>query len=230
MYGGHRYATYGRIRTEKEDRVSNTAEETATPAEPGTGAALIAFLNWTIAKNELVDATASALRTGSQKVLSVEDDPNGVDLRAADLDNIVARFRNRHRLDMKERTLEQYEQRFRQSVDMYFKWLDNDPTWKPAMRKRIVRAPNGGQAKDESKEVQKPAEEQVVHHAPHQPGMITYPFPIRPGVQGKISLPEDLTMREAKRIAAFVSTLALEDDPAVQEPRALMVSQLHDDE
>jgi hypothetical protein len=41
--------------------------------------------------------------------------------------------------------------------------------------------------------------------------MITYPFPIRPGMQGKITLPEDLTRREVQRIAAFVGTLATDD-------------------
>ena len=47
----------------------------------------------------------------------------------------------------------------------------------------------------------------------HQPGMIKYPFPIRPGLQGTVTLPEDLTIREARRVAAFVATLALEDEP-----------------
>jgi hypothetical protein len=51
--------------------------------------------------------------------------------------------------------------------------------------------------------------------------MIKYPFPIRPGLQGTITLPEDLSMREAKRIAAFVSTLAIEDEPAAEQMRAL---------
>lgn len=202
--------------------MSNTAEETGV-VQDGTGAGLIAFLNWAIAKNELVDATASALRTGCQKVLSVEEDPNAVDLRTANLDNIIDRFKTKHRMDMKDRTREQYEQRFRQSVEMYMKWLDNDPTWKPTTRRRTSTpkpSSNGGAAK-----VSAPSTPNVAAETPsasqgggthHGPALITYPFPIRPGLQGKISLPEDLTMREAKRIAAFVSTLALEEEPTQQ--------------
>src|SRR4051794_34260776 len=62
---------------------SSTAEETGPLAQDGSGAGLIAFLNWTILRNELVDSTASALRTGCQRVLAVEDDPDGIDLRTA---------------------------------------------------------------------------------------------------------------------------------------------------
>jgi hypothetical protein len=55
----------------------------------------------------------------------------------------------------------------------------------------------------------------------HGARLIKYPFPIRPGVQGFIQLPEDLNMREAKRIAAFVSTLAIEDEQGAEPLRAI---------
>ena len=48
-----------------------------------------------------------------------------------------------------------------------------------------------------------------------RPTLITYPFPLRGGLQVKITLPEDLTEREARRIAAFVVTLV--SDPADNE-------------
>lgn len=185
-------------------------EDVSPAATDGSGAALIGFLNWTIEKNELVEATASALRTGCMKVLAVEDGWERLDLRSADLDSIVGRFKNKHRLDMKDRTREQYEQRFRQSVDMFLKWLAEDPTWKPAQRRRPSQG-NGANAK--------PAQVTPTPPAPtaqtpvsSQSGMITYPFPIRPGLRGTIQLPEDLTAREAQRIAAFIATLAVEEE------------------
>jgi len=51
--------------------------------------------------------------------------------------------------------------------------------------------------------------------------MITYPFPIRPGLRGSIQLPEDLTAREASRIAAFIATLAVEEEPEPVAPLAI---------
>lgn len=199
--------------------MSTMAEGTTPSVTNGSGAGLIGFLNWTIQKSELVDATASALRTGCLKVLAVEDNWEDIDLRTANLDNIISRFKNKHRMDMKDRTREQYEQRLRQSVEMYLKWLDDDPTWKPAQRKKASL--NGGTVTQNAAVAPVPAEvraEMPSRQEPPKPGMIVYPFPIRPGLRGKIELPENLTMKEAKRIAAFISTLAVEDEP---EPLAI---------
>ncbi len=197
--------------------LTETEEGRAAPGD-GTGAGMIAWLGWTIQKNMMVDATASALRTASQKVLAVEDGWATVEVSSLDLDSIVNRFRIKHRGDMKDQTLNTYEQRFRQTVDMYGKWLADEP-WQPATRKRTARpaagSSNGSAAAPTSKS---PAVQQQPEVAlPPQPGMITYPFPIRPGMQGKITLPEDLSTREAKRIAAFIGTLAFDDEPEPQK-------------
>jgi len=204
--------------------MSSMAEGMTPTVTDGSGGGLIAFLGWTIEKNELVDATASALRTGCLKVLSVEDNWEALDLRATDLDNIINRFKNKHRMDMKDRTREQYEQRFRQSVEMYLKWLDDDPTWKPAQRKKAVPS-NGGNGGSKKVTPQaapaSPQPEVPIKQDPPQAGMISYPFPIRPGLRGRIELPEDLTAREAKRIAAFISTLAVEEELEPVAPLAI---------
>lgn len=205
--------------------MSSMAEGTTSTVTDGSGGGLIAFLGWTIDKNELVDATASALRTGCMKVLSVENGWEDLDLRTADLDGILSRFKIKHRMDMKDRTREQYEQRFRQSVEMYVKWLDDDPTWKPAQRKRATSTNGGGNGNKPSPapaSVPSAAPVEIpTKQAPPQPGMITYPFPIRPGLRGSIQLPEDLTTREASRIAAFIATLAVEDEAETAPPLAI---------
>jgi hypothetical protein len=51
---------------------------------------------------------------------------------------------------------------------------------------------------------------------------VSYPFPLRPGMLAQISLPADLTKAEAKRLAAFVESLAM-DEP--QPQRALPAPQ-----
>jgi hypothetical protein len=202
--------------------MSTAADEGATPVD-GSGAGLIAFLNWTLNKKELVEATASALRTGCLKVLQVDGDWESIDLMSANLDDIVRRFRNAHRLDMKDRTLDQYEQRFRQSVDMYLKRLNGEP-WQPT---RTPRKPPSGQSSPTtvSNGIRGDQEQSRQERPTTGPGMITYPFPIRPGMQGKITLPEDLSIHEAKRIAAFISTLTMEEIEAPHQPLALMAGE-----
>lgn len=193
---------------------TETEEKNAAPGD-GTGAGMIEWLGWTIQKNEMVDATASALRTACQKVLAVEDGWTSMDMKTLDIESTASRFRIKHRGDMKDQTLNTYEQRFRQTVDMYGKWLAGDQTWKPTQRKRTVRQtlPNGSTfttPTPATPTVTEPAPPKV--DLPPQPGMITYPFPIRPGMQGQITLPEDLSVKESKRIAAFISALAFEDE------------------
>jgi hypothetical protein len=45
--------------------------------------------------------------------------------------------------------------------------------------------------------------------------MIEFPIPLRPGVQGKLILPDDLTKKEAERVAKVVSALAIEEQLAI---------------
>jgi hypothetical protein len=52
-------------------------------------------------------------------------------------------------------------------------------------------------------------------HVPPRSSLIEYPFPLRPGVQARLALPEDLTEREAKRLARFVESLAVSEQPAI---------------
>ena len=197
------------------------ATDQQAKAGSGTGAGLLAFITYLIEKNEMVAATASALRTGCAKVLSIEDDPADVDLRTADVDDIVRRFRNRWRSEIKEKSLDQYDQRFRQAVTMYRKWLDNDPDWRP--KHRPASGPSASPKKSEDTATighrgsGKPSSDKgsVVHEAPTPPGMVTYPIVIRPGVKGTIMLPENLTKKEAQRVATFVNALALDEVLAI---------------
>jgi len=40
--------------------------------------------------------------------------------------------------------------------------------------------------------------------------MVSYPFPLKAGVVGRITLPEDLSEREAARVGRFVGALAVD--------------------
>lgn len=200
-----------------------TAQVEAMAVGPGDGSitAMFKWIQWTIDTHELVEATAVSLRTACVKVLDVVPD-HGVQVSDLDTEDVARKFHIKHRGTMKDATLATYEQRFRTVVDMYTKWLAKDDSWRPATRTRATARKAALPRPADSTQSTSPAEQQA-QLAPTQSGMITYPFPIRPGMQGQIMLPEDLSMREAKRIAAFVSTLAFEDEP---EPmRALPAGQ-----
>ena len=106
-----------------------------------------------------------------------------------------------------------YEQRFRQAVEMYRRFL-NDEEYVPR-RTAANKANRASTPTVRKTAAPERSEQKTKFDDPHAPGMITYPFPIRPGLQGKITLPEDLTRREAERIAAFIGTLAFDEAPEV---------------
>jgi hypothetical protein len=200
-----------------------TVSEAPTEANPnsGTGEGFLAFFDYLINRKEMVETTAVALRTGSKNVLGVEDDLAALDLRTANVDEIVRRWRNHSRGKMKDRSIEQYEQRFRQSVEMYRKWLNDDPEWLGSRRaKAAPSSTNGGPRRTAraTAPTAAPSESRSEAAALDEPpvaGMISYPLPLRPGLQARLLLPEDLTRNEAKRVMNFVNALAFDEQLAI---------------
>jgi hypothetical protein len=188
----------------------------------GTGEGLIAFLDYLIKKNEMVESTASALRTGCRKVLQIEADWQNVDMRTLDVEGLLLRFRNRYRGDLAERSISNYDQRFRSTVEMYRKWLADDATWRPRPRSGTGA---GSPSRSTAVRATKPADHPEALAAsslsveaaaiPAETTMVTYPLPLRPGVQVRLMLPDDLTPKEAQRVSTFVSALAFEERLAI---------------
>lgn len=200
------------------------AAEEVDPNE-GTGRGMVAFLTMAIRKNDIVDATGSALRTGVRKVLETDEELESTKVQDYDVEEIIRRFRIRNRASMKDASLNEYEKRFRQVVDMYSKWLNDDPDWRPKARSSRPRAAkpaaSNGTSNGNGRVKAAPASVNagpvgMVESAPTPPvGMVTYPYPVRPGMLAQITLPEDLTSKEAERVAKFVASLAFEERLAI---------------
>ncbi len=196
--------------------MSISADTGESDVRSGSGRGLIAFLDWTIASGQLVGATGTALRTGVRKVLETRPELFEADVRAIDVDDEVRLFRNRARGSAKDKTIDQYEQRFRQSTEMYRRWLADDRDWLPARSRARSRstasktpgpmpATSGSPAARDASEGVGPVEPPPAHT-----GMVTYPLPLRPGVKATLVLPENLATAEAHRIAAFVAAIAFD--------------------
>lgn len=194
-------------------------------ANDGTVAGCIEFLGYTMKHGYVNPNTASSIRTGVNKVMSIIDGLDDDDMREMNVDDLMQRFRTLARgKDIKQESIDEYERRFRQAREWYLKFLANDDSWKPSQRP--VKTTSNGAAKKPTarpgSKVSVAPEPQVTHGEREVlPGLITYPFPIRSGVQGEITLPEDLTRREAQRIAAFISTLAFDDEETPKERLAI---------
>ena len=191
----------------------------------GTGGGLQSFLDWTMEKSELNRSTASSLKTACKNVMSVEEDGGAdLDLRALNVEDLLRRFEIKYRSQYTEKSLTVYRQRFQQAVNMYLAYLDGGD-WRPRRGRAnggprtaaTKRTPGSSAAEPTTPSNGTASSAPAAPAAPPpsvlDPGLIEYPFPIRPGVRARLALPEDLTPAEADRLAAHIKTLAF-DTPA----------------
>ena len=186
-----------------------------TGVTSGTGDGLLEFLSWATNKGNLNPNTAAALRAASRELLGVEaEDGNfaGVEIRSLDVDDLGRRFANLRAAAYSPTSLETYQSRFRRAVEMYKKFLENPATWRPDTRERGGQRPKAHQSSDAvRKERGKTVTGPTRRDEPGDSNFIVYPFPIRKGVVASLSLPADMTISEAKRMGAFIETLAVEE-------------------
>lgn len=204
----------------------------ATPTAEGTAAHYFEFLDWAADKGELPKPMVSNWAVAARNVLEIEEPYEQLDLLGLDLDEFFERFRTLKRTHYSDGSMSAYKSRFRTGITAYRAWVTKEPDWKPAtsrspQREGKIRAREaakngvvtpvkngksntGAQARDGAGTGDRPP--------PPPAGMIEYPYPIRSGLQARLVLPEDLSVSEARRISAFVSSLAW---PAEDAPLAL---------
>jgi len=195
-----------------------------TEINSGTGAGLREFLDRAASRGEINAGTAGVLRAAVAGVLAVEDDPDGVDIRSLDVDEILERFTTLNRGRYAPASMRTYNSRFRRAVEIYLTWLSGDSSWRKVIRSRPDRT--GSQptrAVQASAEPAAPNSTQV--REPDAPPiardseLVTYRLPLRPGLIVTMSLPADLTAADADRVAGFVKMLAF-DQPAASPAAA----------
>lgn len=185
----------------------------SSSTDEGKGSGLLEFLAWAGRTGEMAPATAGGWAATCRKVLAIEDDPDAVDLRSIDVDDFFDRFEALNRTKYSAGSMSTYRSRFRQATTAYLAWLENDPTWKPSKRSSSrPKRSNSAEKEDSSPaDTPEPAAPEVPH-AKASARLMTYTVPLRPDVMVSLSLPADLTTRDADRLAAFLRSLAFEVD------------------
>lgn len=202
-------------------------------ASDGTGAGMARFLDWAGERGEINRATAAAYKTAVAKVLAIEANPDVVDLRQLDVDDVLSRFETKNRANYGTKSMDTYLGRFRRAVAMYRAWLDKQSDWKSAgmaSRAKSTRASRLGPVKQAPKATGKATNVVVTDSgfasdslAVERSGttMVPYDLPLRPGLRARLVLPEDLTKADADRIARFVGSLAFQPEPSANNSPSL---------
>lgn len=172
-----------------------------------TGRALVDHWNWAADKGLMKSASASALRAACTQVLGIDENWETVDVRTIDVEDYFNRFVNKRNKDFKPDSLEAYKRRFSQAVKSFLDYTNDPSSWKPKQKDPAKPKKTNGNA--ENIEVEDDVEETPRQRVPA--GAVDYPFPLGKGRMATLRLPTDLRAAEAKRLAAFVSTLAFDD-------------------
>ncbi|MBV9160896.1 MAG: hypothetical protein JO281_04910 [Pseudonocardiales bacterium] len=198
--------------------MSQPNAEDAELLTSGTAAGLYKFFDVAIKRGDIGQSTGIALRSASKKVLDLEED-HDLDLRTLDREDLLRRFHVKSKIDLNDQSRATYESRFRRAVEMYLKYLADDPNWKPTPSKSRPATSRAATSKPAAAPAADVRETPPIPNngtvTPPSPGMIEFPIPLRPGVQGKLILPDDLTKKEAERVVKVVSALAIEEQLAI---------------
>jgi hypothetical protein len=184
-------------------------------ASDGTGGGLFEFFDWAESKHELPKTQVANWRGAAKNVLSIEDSYEALDLRALDLDDFLRRFEIASRTKYKSDSLNAYKGRFKKAVEAYRLWLDQSPDWKGAAAPARASANGASHSSGSAKATVVRGRSGASAPPPPTPGTIDHTFPLRPGVYARLSLPEDMNSRDAKRLSVFISSLAFDEQLAI---------------
>lgn len=182
----------------------------------------IEFLGIAASKGFLNDNTVNARRTACKKFFDIlDDEQKNVEYVLEHLDVIKARFMNLNK-EVAGATVDEYARRVKLVLDDFTAWKDDRSGWERAQAAKQTARPAGDGEKKAKPKAEKKAQPQ--EQAKPNPGtafasdtaMRTVEFPLRKGVDVKISLPRDgITMAELKKLAWFLLPYASDFDPEV---------------
>lgn len=164
-------------------------------------------------KGYMNESTAKAQSRAVEAVVvetEGQEDWQSHDLSNEDVDELLERFEQKalSRRTLKPDSISTYQSRCRKALDAYTVYQRDGSVPRSAKRTRSKSSKKGSG----------PAENGHANgngdqsNGSRQPStMIEYPFPVRRGLRAWLVLPEDLTAKEAKKLADFVNTLAVEE-------------------
>lgn len=187
----------------------------------------IEFLGIAASKGFLNDNTVQARRTACNKFFDIlDEDQKSVEYVRENLDVIKARFSNLNK-EVAGTTVDEYARRVTLVLNDFTAWKEDRAGWeKSVSAKQSARPAGDGEKKTRAPKADKakapPPQGNGAAHTANTASfnsdvaMRTVEFPLRKGVDVKVSLPRDgITMAELKKLAWFLLPYAADFDPEV---------------
>ncbi len=178
----------------------------------------IEYLDNLIEKGKATKGAISPLKIAFTKVVQVVDGDNWeqTEVKGIDVEDYLSRFANLTMGKYSSESLTVYKSRVNKVVNWYTQFLDK-PGWTPDVQRRN-RAPKTDKKSSQSIAVTAPqaivpsaasSTPQSMASIANTSNRILYPYPLLDGQLVHISLPVRLLKEDAKRIGAFIESIAI---------------------
>jgi hypothetical protein len=199
----------------KEDIFHINMETTTMQASSYSKAALTRFLDLAEKQGLFNPNTLGGMRAAMARIF--EDAPPEQDVREIDIEAAVIRYHNKHPEELSLDSLRTYESRLKRLIIEFVKYVGDPVAYKPYSR--VIRAITDRAAATRATEkllnvTVEPATEMVEIEARRAtPSAMAMQYPLRDNFIAQVVLPRNMTNEEARRLCAFIRTLAVDFSP-----------------
>lgn len=160
-------------------------------------------------------ATAQGWQVATGKVLGDLEQSALQDVRTIDVEVAVRRFANRNPGTLSPKSLGEYQRRVTQVIQEFVDWTDNPVAYRPKgsttqQRRKETSAPSTAQPPRRAPETKPERLLAATPSAPNPTQSLSLNFPLRPDFLAQVVIPRDLKADEARRLGAFLATLAID--------------------
>ena len=188
-------------------------------AEPDySRAALARFIEFVVDKNLVHPATAQGWRVATSKVLEDLPEDAAADVRQLDVEGVFRAFLNRNPGRLSPASVGEYRRRVGRAIEEFVRWAEDPGAYgfrgaprTPRRDGRPRTAANGAPASPGASRGSPVAPPSA---APAIPDGIALHYPLRADTLAQVIVPRDLTVEEARRMGAFLLTLAVDFRPS----------------
>jgi hypothetical protein len=186
-------------------------------------AALARFIEFVVDKNLVHPATAQGWRVATTKVLEELPAEGTADVRRIDVDATFRTFLHRNPGRLSPASVGEYRRRVGRAIEDFVRWVEDPGAYAFRGAPRPPRAeprrrPDSAGERGASAPRSGGSHESARSAGPSAGGIqateISLEYPLRPDQLAQVVVPRDLTVEEARRMGAFLVTLAVDFRPA----------------
>lgn len=177
--------------------------------------ALLRFLDFVGKKGLVTKQNAQNWKVATSKILEDLSPAEAQDVRKVDIETAFRRFANRTIGKFNPATLGEYRRRATLAIQNFVDYANDPEAFKP--RSRAPKKPEKRESKQAQRLFAKPLPESDGRsqpiEAPKTGSSLAMAYPLREDFLAQIVIPRDMTADEARRLTAFVMTLAKDFRP-----------------